>query len=161
MEEEIGTIASDTRADEATGKQDHYMAQQVQQGELNEEREEDLRKEEIAEPNEDMNDGIVVNVVQYWASHLGGNPASSRRSSAARVAATVSQGSLLSISAALALYWAAVLRPSAFQRRQVVAIATVRKGGRCNVVEIGYTWSATLRPLGAPAPRGLPPPLQL
>ena len=48
MEEDIGKMASDTRADKARERQDHYMAQQVQQGEQNEEREEDLRKEEIA-----------------------------------------------------------------------------------------------------------------
>ena len=44
MEEEIGKIASDTRANKARERQDHYIAQQVQQGEQNEEREEDLRK---------------------------------------------------------------------------------------------------------------------
>ena len=35
MEEEIGKIASDTRADKARERQDHYIAQQVQQGEQN------------------------------------------------------------------------------------------------------------------------------
>ena len=64
MDEEIGKIASDTRADKAREGQDHYIAQQVQQGEQNEEREEDLRKEDIAEPNVDMDDGIAENVVQ-------------------------------------------------------------------------------------------------
>ena len=64
MEEEIGKIASDTRADKARERQDHNMAHQVQQEEQDEEREGDLRKEEIAEPNEDMDDGIVEKVVQ-------------------------------------------------------------------------------------------------
>ena len=64
MEGEIGKIASDTRADKARERQYHYMVQQVQQGEQNEEREDDLRKEDIAEPNVDMNDVIVENVVQ-------------------------------------------------------------------------------------------------
>ena len=57
MEEEIGKIASDTRADKARERQYHEMAQQFQQWEQNEKREEDLRKEEIAEPNEDLDDG--------------------------------------------------------------------------------------------------------
>ena len=64
MEEEIGKIASETRADKARKRQDHYMAQQVQQGEQLGEREGNLRKEDIAEPNEDMDDGIAGNVVQ-------------------------------------------------------------------------------------------------
>jgi hypothetical protein len=108
--------------------------------------------------------------------HLVGNPASSRRSSAARAAATIAAvihvavcGPLgragcchsvakLSIGAAVAEYWAAAPRPSAFQRPRVVAIARVRKGCWCYVVETGYTWTATLRPLGVPAPRRVLPP---
>ena len=49
MEEEIGKIASETRADKAGERQDHDMAQQVQQGEQIGEREGDLRNEDIAE----------------------------------------------------------------------------------------------------------------
>ena len=64
MEEEIVNIALDTRVDKAKERQDHSMAQQVQQGEQIGEREGDLWKEEIAEPNENMDDGIAENVVQ-------------------------------------------------------------------------------------------------
>ena len=51
MEEQIGKIASDIRADKARERQDHSMAQQVQPGEQIGEREGYLRKEDIAEPN--------------------------------------------------------------------------------------------------------------
>ena len=67
MEDEISNDASDTKAEEAKERHDHYTAQLIHQ---EYEREADLRKEDIAEPDkvgEDMGGKDADDVVNEEA----------------------------------------------------------------------------------------------